>query len=523
MHWGRRLGTTAIFAIFAGCLDAHTIVSEQEDNTDTATARPQGWSQESHGKNAPPNYDTVFSASQVRTMEIVLTDSAYAAMRTDLTSLIGAFRTRQGNQGGPQDTSSRPGMPNGNGIPGDTTGRPSMPNGGAPMDTTGRPPMPNGGTFPADTSGRTPPADSTNVVGPNGVGMDKDAMVDMIQGDPVWVPADLKFGGRTWPHVGLRFKGNSSLATAWQSGSNKLPLRLDADRFEDRFPETKGQRIWGFQKLALNNANGDASLMREMLATEVFRGSGVPSPKAAFVRVVMVHGIVRDTLGVYTMVEIPDDPLLDGWYGSHSGNLYKPEGTGAKFGTMVDSTFTVDAADISDVRAMVAALNDRTTDSAAWRRALEKTFDVPVFLKWLAANTAIQNWDAYGQMAHNFYLYGNHGKLGWIAWDLGLSFQSGNRMGTSMWHGTVDSTWPLIHRLLADSKYRAAYAQDMRSLLSTGYDGAAMSSKVAGWKTMVEPCLTASERTGFAAATTQLGQFPATRIATIRAELDASK
>lgn len=496
MRWKTRTSGLALFAALAGCFDSHTVDSNAQDQASASALRSDGWSEESHGKSATPNYDSVFSARMVRTMEIVLTDSAYDAMRADMTSLIGAFGTGKGNMG----------------MPLDTTG---MPPRGVGMDTTGRPPL--------DSAMLKLLGDSAGKMPPGGVGMNQDAMVDMIPGDPIWVPADLKIGDKTWSHVGIRFKGNSSLSGAWQSGSKKLPLRIDSDHFKDLFPATKGQRIWGFRKLAFNNCNGDASLMREMLATEVFRSFGVPSPKAAFVRVVMRHGSVLDTLGVYTMVEIPDDPLLDSWFGSHSGNLYKPEGTGAKFASMVDSTFTVDASDISDVRAMVSSLNDRTTDSVSWRNAFEKTFDVPVFLKWLAVNTAIQNWDAYGQMAHNFYLYGNRGKLGWIAWDLGLSFQTGNQMGMSAWQSNVDSTWPLIHRVLSDSKYRAAYGDQMRSLLATGYDAAALSAKLDGWKSMVDPHLTAAERTGFEAAVTQLGQIPATRIATIRSELDAGK
>lgn len=40
---------------------------------------------------------------------------------------------------------------------------------------------------------------------------------------------------------------------------------------------------------------------------------------------------------------------------------------------------------------------------------------------------------------------------------------------------------------------------------------------------MVDPHLTAAEKSGFATAAAQLGQIPATRIATIRSELDAGK
>ena len=59
------------------------------------------------------------------------------------------------------------------------------------------------------------------------------------------------------------------------------------------------------------------------------------------------------------------------------------------------------------------ACSTRTTDPATWRTNLEAVFDTDTFLKYLAVNTVIQNWDTYGRMTHNYYLYNNpdNGKL----------------------------------------------------------------------------------------------------------------
>ena len=64
-------------------------------------------------------------------------------------------------------------------------------------------------------------------------------------------------------------------------------------------------------------------------------------------------------------------------------------------------------ADWSDIEAFIKALNspERTTNAAQWRADLEKTFNIEHFLKYLAVNNTIVNWDSYGAMAHNFYLY----------------------------------------------------------------------------------------------------------------------
>jgi alpha-L-fucosidase 2 len=71
---------------------------------------------------------------------------------------------------------------------------------------------------------------------------------------------------------------------------------------------------------------------------------------------------------------------------------YRREGFGKKTNTS--------AADFSDVEAAVKALHAPRNDPRAWRAALEARFDVESFLRWLAVNTVIENWDAYGGLAH---------------------------------------------------------------------------------------------------------------------------
>ena len=50
---------------------------------------------------------------------------------------------------------------------------------------------------------------------------------------------------------------------------------------------------------------------------------------------------------------------------------------------------------------------------------LEEVFDVSGFLNYLAVNSVIQNWDTYGIMSHNYYLYHDPTTdlLTWIPWD----------------------------------------------------------------------------------------------------------
>lgn len=109
-----------------------------------------------------------------------------------------------------------------------------------------------------------------------------------------------------------------------------------------------------------------------------------------------------------------------------------------------------DAADFSDVQQLYTIINDatRTTNAAAWRTKLDATLDTKTFLKYLAINTTIQNWDTYGRMTHNYFSYNNpaNGLLTWIPWDNNEALQTGKQGGSLNlnFSGLNASQWPLI-------------------------------------------------------------------------------
>ena len=104
------------------------------------------------------------------------------------------------------------------------------------------------------------------------------------QKNPMWAPCTLKFEGKTWFHVGVRFKGNSTLSDSWRRGTLKLPMRFDFDEFEDKYPEIDDQRFFGFKKLGMASNAKDNSYIREKVAADIFREAGVPAAKTAFYR-----------------------------------------------------------------------------------------------------------------------------------------------------------------------------------------------------------------------------------------------
>ena len=124
------------------------------------------------------------------------------------------------------------------------------------------------------------------------------------------------------------------------------------------------------------------------------------------------------------------------------------------------------------IQAMYDALHatTRTSNPTAWKAGLEAVFDVDGFLKYLAANQVIQNWDTYGVMTHNYYLYNDPamGKLRWIVWDNNEAL-SDNRRSLPLALNTTGTDWPLINYLINNSDYETTYKGYVKSIASSSF------------------------------------------------------
>ena len=321
--------------------------------------------------------------------------------------------------------------------------------------------------------------------------------------DPIFVPAEVYYNGIEWYRVGVRFKGNSSLRSSWQNGILKLAFKLDFDEFEDDYPQIDNQRFYGFKKLSLKNNYEDKSMLREKVAGDVFRNAGLAASHTAFYTLYVDFGVGPVYFGVYTMVEEVDDTVLDTQFSDDDGNLYKPDGDAASFaeGTYDEDEYVKktneDEADFSDVESLLTILHDdtRTTDAASWRTNLETVFDTDVFLKYLAANTVIQNWDTYGRMTHNYFLYNDPAtsKLTWIPWDNNEALQYGKNGGSLPlnFSGLNSSKWPLIGFLYADAVYKAQYDSYLQEIIDGAFNVSTIQSQYTTYSALIEPYATA--------------------------------
>ncbi len=381
----------------------------------------EDWGSNTHSGDASTNYDIVFPQDKVNRIDVVIPSDDWEAMLQDLTNNVGAFGTGSTSMAASSDIELAP--------------------------------------------------------GPGGPG-------HMNSFTPVFSKASVFFNSMEWYNVGVRFKGNSSLKFAWQAGIMKLAFRFDFDEHEDEFPEMSNQSYYGFQKISFSSNYNDQSFLNEKLAADIFREAGLKAPKTAYYRIYVDHGTGPVYFGLYTAVEIVEDTMLDDQFGSGAGNCYKPQGDGATFayGTFNTTDFDLktneDIADYSDVEALYNILHSstRNTDIEQWKTELEAVFDVNHFMKWLATNNTIINWDTYGVMSHNYYIYNNPytNKIVWIPWDNNMALCEGKRDPLSLSMNEVTNEWPLISYLIEIDEYKQIYEGHLQSVI----DGAFIPSKV---------------------------------------------
>jgi spore coat protein H len=319
-----------------------------------------------------------------------------------------------------------------------------------------------------------------------------------------YVDCSLKFDGKTWKNVGFRLKGNSTLSSAWRNGIYKLPFRLNFDEFEDQYPGILNQHFYGFEELSFSPGIKDASLMREKITADLFRNAGIPAAQTAFYAVYVDIGTGLKYWGLYCGIELPDDNMIKSQFGEESGNMYKPE---SRLGGFVMSEFekknNETAADYSDVQSFIQALTspNRTTNPALWRQNLETVFNMDHFLKWLAVNNTLVNWDTYGLMAHNYYLY-NHSinKLTWIPWDNNEALTRspgitgtvgppgpGSSNALSLTMNEVSGSWPLIRYVADDAVYFQRYKDLLKDYKNNNFNVVAIQGMIDNYYTMISP------------------------------------
>jgi hypothetical protein len=202
-------------------------------------------------------------------------------------------------------------------------------------------------------------------------------------------------------------------------------------RFSERQP------FEGNVQLNLRCGWRDATGLRELMACEVFRRAGVPTPQGELVRV-HVNG---EFFGLFTAIPSLDERFL-ARHGLPGGVLYEPAAVyaartgdrtdGRSYPNLVDyevhyKKVTARRESHEDLRAFVEGYHDHEgPELEAW---FDRHLDVERYLSYLAITALLFHWDS---VFHNFvWCLDREGSGKWVVlpWDMNLTWDDNERRG----------------------------------------------------------------------------------------------
>ena len=239
-----------------------------------------------------------------------------------------------------------------------------------------------------------------------------------------YIPIELETAGKVWTNVELRIRGDDSREYPKKS----LKVKFNDDPF-----------VNGRDKINFNAEYTDPTLMRQYMASYLFRKSGHPCFKAEHARLYL-NG---EYLGIYLMVENMDKDFLIGNDLDPLGNLYKATNDGACLSYFDDvhnvwEKKTNQHKDWSDIHILIDSLEK--VPESRYYDFFRDNFFYDKMINILAMNMLLSNGSTY---YHNYYMYhdvNNTGKWLMMPWDLDKTF-----IAYSMYFPYDFSGWEWIH------------------------------------------------------------------------------
>ncbi|TWU35334.1 CotH protein [Novipirellula aureliae] len=231
---------------------------------------------------------------------------------------------------------------------------------------------------------------------------DWESELEDFYGTDVDVAATLTVDGKTYPNVGIHFRGASSYGMVQAGYKRSLNVSLDmAD---------SDQRLLGYKTLNLLNGASDDSMMSTVLYSHIAR-QYMPAPKANFVRVV-ING---ENWGVYTNVQQFNKDFLKENYGSSKGSRWKVAGSPRGGGGLdyrgedpsaYDSPYEQKSNDKNAQAKLIELCRvlDQTPPESL-PAALEPIVDVDELLWFLALDVSLINSDGYWIRASDYSIF----------------------------------------------------------------------------------------------------------------------
>jgi spore coat protein CotH len=318
----------------------------------------------------------------------------------------------------------------------------------------------------------------------------------------VEVPAAVTVDGRTYPDVGIHFRGNSSFGVG---NGYKRSLNLTFDFVH------KDQAVLGYRTLNFLNSNGDPTFLRTIVSLHIAR-QYIPAPQANLVRVV-ING---ENWGIYANAQQFNKDFIKENFQTTGGTRWKvPQGGGGGIGAFryvdenVDSykgVFQIKSKEQPEAWAalikLARTLKDTSTEEL--EAALAPQLDIDGYLRFLALDNAMANGDGFYTRGADYSLYLHpDGRFHLIFYDVNEMFSSGGGGrgrgggggggggrgggGTSLSPLATqdDASKPIIARILAVPSLRAKYLAYVRQIAEKSFDWQTLGPVVKGYRDLI--------------------------------------
>ena len=337
----------------------------------------------------------------------------------------------------------------------------------------------------------------------------------------VEVPATLTVDGKTYPNVGVHFRGMSSYMMVPPGSKRSFNVSMD-------LADPK-QKLYGSKTLNLLNCHEDATFLSTALYSHVAR-QYIPAPKSNVVKVV-VNG---ESWGVYANVQQFNKEFLAENFKDAKGARWKVRGSpmgggGLEFlGAKIDDyrrRYEIKSADDEKSwKALIALCRTlNATPPNELEAALKPMLDIDGVLWFLALDVALINCDGYWIRASDYSIYrDSKGIFHAVPHDMNEAFRPAGGPGLMMrpmgsggppgegggppgpWGpggpgagqgggvtldpltGLADAKKPLRSKLLAVPKFREQYLRNLRTIAEKSLAWESLGPVVANYRTLLE-------------------------------------
>jgi spore coat protein H len=298
----------------------------------------------------------------------------------------------------------------------------------------------------------------------------------------------------TITNVGIHVRGNTSRDAA------KKSFELSFNSY------VPGRKYRGLEKMKLNGEHNDVSILRSKASFDLLTQCGLPSARTSFIKLY----INNEYKGLYIHVEHFDEEYIQKRFpNDHTGNLFKCfygsdltyHGTNPTYYQNTYKLKTNEA--VNDYSGLIQFINVLNNSAAAnFVCDIQEVFDVDSYLRTLAVEILIGQWDGYAYNKNNYFLYErpSDGKFIFMEYDLdntfGIDWYNIN-WSTRNIYSWANANRPLYSKLLAVPYFKDRFNYHMKDILTNYFIPSTLSSSLQAKQNLIASAALLDEYKGY--------------------------